>query len=170
VSGRPAPAKLHASQGIRIGWWLVVTAAVVAVLFLTLGPDLIPGLGAGLVDRTAHGAAYAAFTLAVLLSLQPVLRRRPGVGFALGMVGIICAFGGLMEVLQGMSHRDGDVWDEVANTIGAVAVFLFWLGLRAFFERRFRRSRDQLAVQMSAATETDPSSATSPATGRPTPT
>ncbi|MEA2522404.1 MAG: hypothetical protein QOI81_2050 [Actinomycetota bacterium] len=141
-----------------------------AVLFLTLGPDLIPGLGAGLVDRTAHGAAYAAFTLAVLLSLQPVLRRRPGTGFAFGMVGLVCAFGGVMEVLQGMSHRDGDVWDAVANSIGAVSVFLFWLGLRAYFERRFRRSRDRLAVQTSAAALTDLSSVTSPATGRPTPT
>jgi hypothetical protein len=69
-----------------------------------------------------------------------------------------------------MSHRDGDVWDAVANSIGAVSVFLFWLGLRAYCERRFRRSRDRLAVHTSAAAVTDLSSATSPATGRPTPT
>ncbi|MEP7060179.1 MAG: VanZ family protein [Actinomycetota bacterium] len=163
--------RLPASARIRVGAWLVVVAAVGAVLFLTLGPDLVSGLGAGLIDRTAHAAAYAALTMAVLLSLQPVLGRRPGTGLATAAVAVICAFGGVMEVLQKMSHRDGDVWDAVANTIGAVAVLLFWLILRFWFERRYRRgSSGGRADQKSAAAATDSSSVTGLATGRPTPT
>jgi hypothetical protein len=116
--------------------WITPALAIVAlitVVTLTLGPDVVAGLGAGTLDRTAHGGAYAALTAASLLALPWMVRRRGGVGIgiALLLVITICAFGGLMEILQGLEHRDADILDAAANAAGAFTVFALWLAGRA---------------------------------------
>jgi hypothetical protein len=117
-------------DGRRARRWAAPTLAVialVAVVTLTLGPDVIAGLGSGALDRTAHAGAYAGLTAAALLALPMFGRQRSGFGTALLVVLGICAFGGLMEVMQGLEHRDADILDAAANAAGAFAVLALWL-------------------------------------------
>ena len=48
----------------------------------------------------------------------------------------LIAMGGALEIVQGMTGRDADIWDEVANTLGVLAgTGLAWAGI-AFLRAR----------------------------------
>ncbi|MEA2579535.1 MAG: hypothetical protein QOE83_427 [Actinomycetota bacterium] len=111
----------------RWGAPALAVVALVAVVTLTLGPDVIAGLGSGALDRTAHAGAYAGLAAAALLALPRSGRRGSGIGIALLVVIGVCAFGGIMEAMQGLEHRDADILDAAANAAGAFTVFALWL-------------------------------------------
>ena len=64
-------------------------------------------------DKAQHFIAY--FGLAGMATMALGIRRI----LAFAVLGVI-ALGGALEIIQGMTGRDADVFDFVANTIGAV--------------------------------------------------
>lgn len=112
----------------RLAVWLFWPAAFV-VIWGELTPSP-PHFETYVWDKLLHFTAY--FGLAGLAALS--LKSRRALLFA---VLALIAFGGLLEILQGLTGRDGDLWDEVANTLGAV--------LGAFVGLAFLRLVDRAA-------------------------
>lgn len=124
--------------------WVVAGLVLAGVIFLTVGPDLIPGLGSGLLDRAVHAAAYSAAMAAIVLA-----RIRPMGGHTrrawiepLWWALALAILGGVMEVAQGLEGRDADAVDGLANASGVAIVLLLWwllLGIR-WMVRSIRRA------------------------------
>jgi len=91
---------------------LLFWPAVVLVTWGELTPSP-PHLETHVWDKLLHFTAY--FGLAGLAALS-LKSRRTLVYAVLGLI----AFGGLLEIAQGMTGRDADLLDEVANTLGAI--------------------------------------------------
>jgi VanZ family protein len=113
-------------------WWLVAAAAVVAVVALSLGPDVTPG--GEILDSLSHAAAYAALTAVVLAAME---RRAPGrwasiVAVAVGLV----ALGAAMEFAQATVHRDATVADAFADAGGVAFGLTVYCIVRAIHDRR----------------------------------
>jgi VanZ family protein len=86
-------------------------------------PDLSGVLG---WDKAQHFIAY--FGLASMATMGLGLNRR----LALAILGVIL-LGGALEILQGYTGRDPDIFDFIANSIGAVCGTavgaMFWVAL-----------------------------------------
>ncbi len=101
---------------IKIGHWLGVWLFWPGVAVIAWGelaphpPDVSSIVG---WDKAQHFIAY--FGLAGMATLALGLRRV----LVWALLGII-ALGGVLEILQGLTGRDADVFDFVANTLGAL--------------------------------------------------
>jgi VanZ family protein len=87
-----------------------------AILLVTWGelnphPPNLEGL---IWDKALHFTAY--FGLAGMATVALDARRR-----ALWAVLGLAVLGGLLEILQGFTGRDPDIYDEVANILGCLA-------------------------------------------------
>ena len=90
--------------------WL---AAVAAVTVLSLTPDVGPP-GAYHLDKLIHATSYMVLALLPAAGFE---RRSAALTAALAMIALGCA----IEVAQGfVPPREGDIWDALANTIGAL--------------------------------------------------
>ncbi len=78
-------------------------------------------------DKTVHLTAY--FGLASMATMALGLKRRT-LWALLGLA----ALGGALEVLQGFTGRDPEVFDEVANCLGVVSGFLTTWGSLALLK------------------------------------
>ncbi|HTT98291.1 MAG TPA: VanZ family protein [Rhizomicrobium sp.] len=96
----------------RLAMWLF-WPAVALVTWGELTPSP-PHLEAHVWDKLLHFTAY--FGLAGMAAWS--LKSRWAVLYA--VLGLI-AFGGLLEIVQGMTGRDADIFDELANTLGAIS-------------------------------------------------
>lgn len=78
-------------------------------------------------DKAQHFIAY--FGLAAMATMVVGLNRRLG----LAILGVIL-LGGVLEILQGYTGRDPDIFDFVANSFGALSGTaigtLCWIALR----------------------------------------
>jgi VanZ family protein len=114
-------------------FWLAAFGTVAATIAYSLGPA--PGaLNAfPLADKVFHAAAYGAMTLSWLLAAV----WRPGRGASVipryAAAVVICAIllGATIEVAQHFVDRTADVFDGVADAVGAVAGLAAWGGIRA---------------------------------------
>lgn len=104
----------------RIGLYAL---ACCILLYLTLAPGKdVPGEGI-IWDKAEHALSWAVLTGAGLVLST---RRRWAVGvFAF-------TFGAAIEVMQATLPfgRDGDWHDLLADSVGIVAAFLVWFGMR----------------------------------------
>ena len=81
-------------------------------------------------DKALHFTAY--FGLALMTSIAVRADRR-ALWWALGLV----AMGGALEIIQGMTGRDADIFDELANTLGVIAgLGVGWAGIAILRARR----------------------------------
>ena len=113
----------------RAAMWLFWPAvAVVTWGELTPSP---PHLETHVWDKLLHFSAY--FGLAGMAAWSLKSRRT----LVLAVLGLI-AFGGLLEFVQGMTGRDADVLDEVANSLGATLGALTGLLLLRLVDRPAR--------------------------------
>lgn len=80
-------------------------------------------------DKSLHFTAY--FGLASMATVVLGAQRRT----LWAVVGLI-ALGGVLEILQGYTGRDPDVFDAVANTLGAISGALVAVGFLRLFGRR----------------------------------
>ncbi|HVZ29118.1 MAG TPA: VanZ family protein [Asticcacaulis sp.] len=125
---------------VRIGLCLVLTA----VTILALGPFQGAEQSFGLTDKEAHFATFYGLTFMALAAL-PRIRKWDVAVAAL-------AFGGLIEVLQTMTGRDGDILDWLADSFGIVMAvapmytegFRMWTRGEARRPRRRRSERRQV--------------------------
>jgi VanZ family protein len=97
-------------------FWRLLSLAYVLVLCTALfGPFGGAEKSIGVTDKLMHAAAFGATFLCASLCFP----RRP-----LYLVAIaVSLFGGLTEIIQGMTGRDADLLDWVADSIG---VALAW--------------------------------------------
>jgi VanZ family protein len=93
---------------VRIGLGLLLTAVTV----VALGPFQGAEQSFGLTDKEAHFATFYGLTF-IALAAFPRIRKWDVAVAAL-------AFGGLIEVLQTLTGRDGDILDWVADSLGIV--------------------------------------------------
>lgn len=116
---------------VRIGLCLVLTA----VTILAVGPFQGVEESFGLTDKEAHFATFYGLTFMALAAL-PRIRKWDVAVAAL-------AFGGLIEVLQTVSGRDGDILDWLADGIGiAMAVVpMYTEGFRMWARGEARRPK-----------------------------
>ena len=91
---------------------------------------LIADLEFNIWDKALHFTAY--FGLALMATVAVRADRR-ALWWALGLV----ALGGALEIVQGFTGRDCDIWDEVANSIGVAAgTVVAWAGVTLLKARR----------------------------------
>jgi VanZ family protein len=114
----------------QIDAWLLVPA-ILFVIYGELSHDKLVGiLTFGIWDKALHFTAY--FGLCVMTTVA-VRASKPAVfWWAVGLV----AMGGALEIIQGMTGRDADVFDELANTLGVLTgLAIGWAGV-AFLKAR----------------------------------
>jgi VanZ family protein len=107
----------------RFDAWLVAPALLV-VIYGELGhAQIIARLESDIWDKALHFTAY--FGLCLMTTIAVRAERR-ALWWALGLI----VLGGVLEIVQGMTGRDADIFDELANTIGAVTgLAIGWAGI-----------------------------------------
>jgi VanZ family protein len=102
---------LHAARiAIAVLFWPVLAFVVWGEV---LAPDSVPVIDR-INDKVLHFNAYfilAAMAAAVFKNRRPVV---------LAVIGLI-ALGGALEIVQGLTGRDMSIYDELANTAGAIS-------------------------------------------------
>jgi hypothetical protein len=106
--GLPRPWFHAARVAVAILFW----PALALIAWGELTPD-VPDADFGVFDKLLHFTAY--FGLAGMAACG-FRRRGPVVAAVLILIGI----GGLLEILQGFTGRDPDIYDELANAFGAL--------------------------------------------------
>ena len=109
-------------KGIRGCFALAALLLAGFILVKSLAP-VHTSLSISNMDKIIHGLAYftlGSATLPALPRVKPLL-----------VWGLLCLFGGGIEVMQGMltAGRTASFFDGLANAGGALAAVLFWLGL-----------------------------------------
>ncbi|MBI1359683.1 MAG: vanz family protein [Alphaproteobacteria bacterium] len=89
---------------------LTLAVLVASVGILTLGPFQGAEEHLGLTDKEAHAGAFFGITFLLLMAL-PRMRK-----WDVALISV--ALGGLVEVLQTIVGRDGDIMDFVADSAG----------------------------------------------------
>jgi VanZ family protein len=98
---------------LRIATACLLLPALTVVIWGELTPSP-PALTVDVWDKALHFTAY--FGLAAMATIAVRADRR-ALWWGLGLV----MLGGLLEIVQGLTGRDADIWDEVANSIGVLA-------------------------------------------------
>ncbi|MBS0470076.1 MAG: VanZ family protein [Proteobacteria bacterium] len=109
--------------------YLVLPALAVVIWGELSTSRLVAELEPNVWDKALHFTAY--FGLALMTTISVRGDRRAFL-WALGLM----IMGACLEVLQGMTGRDADVWDEVANTLGVLAGFALARGTIAVLKAR----------------------------------
>jgi hypothetical protein len=107
----------------RIDSWLIAPALLI-VIFGELTHSLaVAALASYFWDKALHFTAYFALSLMTTIAVRA---NRNALWWALGLVFL----GGALEIIQGFTGRDADIFDELANTMGVLAGLGFgWLGV-----------------------------------------
>ena len=107
----------------RIDSWLIAPALVI-VIFGELTHSSPVGVFESYVwDKALHFTAYFGLSLMTTIAVRA---NRNALWWALGLV----LLGGALEIIQGFTGRDADIFDELANTLGVLAGLGFgWLGI-----------------------------------------
>lgn len=113
----------------RLVAYLVLPAVAVVTWGELSTSRLVAELEPNVWDKALHFTAY--FGLALMTTISVRGDRRAFV-WALGLM----IMGAVLEVLQGMTGRDADVWDEVANTLGVLVGFALARGTIALLKAR----------------------------------
>ncbi|MEJ0040750.1 MAG: VanZ family protein [Rhizomicrobium sp.] len=114
----------------QIDTWLIAPAIVVVVLGELTHSALAQELERDFWDKALHFTAY--FGLALMTTIAVRADRR-ALWWALGLA----ALGGVLEIIQGVTGRDADIFDEMANTLGAATgLGLGWAGIALLKARR----------------------------------
>jgi len=113
----------------RIDSWLIAPALAI-VIFGELSHSTVVGVLESYVwDKALHFTAYFGLSLMTTIAVRA---NRNALWWALGLV----LLGGSLEIIQGFTGRDADIFDELANTVGVlVGLGLGWLGV-AFLRAR----------------------------------
>jgi VanZ family protein len=107
----------------RIDAWLVLPMILVVIYGELAHSAIVAAVEGEFWDKLLHFMAY--FGLALMTTVAARADRR-ALWWALGLI----AMGGALEIIQGMTGRDADIFDELANTIGVVTgLGLGWSGI-----------------------------------------
>lgn len=118
---------LHIAR--RVDSWLIPPALLVVIDGELSHGELVTFLEFNIWDKFLHFTAY--FGLCLMTTVAARAGRR-ALWWALGLV----AMGGALEIIQGLTGRDADLFDELANTLGVItALGVGWSGI-AFLKAR----------------------------------
>ena len=121
----------------KLDVWLIAPALLVVIYGELAHSTLVNILEAHIWDKALHVTAYFGLSLMAPIAVRADRRTY---WWALGLI----AMGGALEIVQGMTGRDADIFDELANTVGVVAVAgTGWAAVR--FLRRHRLVDDEVA-------------------------
>lgn len=114
--------------------WMLSAALLVGVVYLSLAPQGPPG-PFPLADKLQHVVAYLAMTVSFLLAAawRPGRVRRPSSSAAVAVVAGAILLGIALEVAQAidpLADRTPDVFDAVADAVGALVGYLAWEAVR----------------------------------------
>lgn len=101
---------LHRAR--QIDAWLI-PPAILFVIYGELARGIVEVLPFNIWDKLLHFTAY--FGLCVMTTVAVRANQR-ALWWALGLV----LMGGALEIVQGLTGRDADIFDEVANSLGVV--------------------------------------------------
>ena len=108
----------------RLDAWLVAPALLVVIYGELTHSTLVDVLEINFWDKALHFTAYFGLCFMTTIAART---NRGALWCALGLV----ALGGVLEIIQGLTGRDCDIFDELANTIGVSAgLAVGWLGER----------------------------------------
>lgn len=107
----------------RIDSWLIAPALVVVIFGELTHLSAIGVLESYFWDKSLHFTAYFGLSLMTTIAVRA---NRNALWWALGLV----LMGGALEIIQGFTGRDADIFDELANTIGVLSgLGVGWLGI-----------------------------------------
>lgn len=110
----PVRKVLHLAR--QLDAWLVAPALLVVIYGELAHSTLVDVLENNFWDKALHFTAYFGLCFMTAIAARTY---RGALWYALGLV----ALGGVLEIIQGLTGRDCDVFDELANTIGVSAGF-----------------------------------------------
>ena len=114
----------------RLDAWLVPPALIFVVYGELSHSRFLATFEFDIWDKALHFTAY--FGLALMTTIAVRADRR-ALWWALGLV----AMGGALEILQGLTGRDADILDELANTLGVLTgLALGWAGIAVLKARK----------------------------------
>jgi VanZ family protein len=107
----------------RVVAWLVPPALLIVIFGELTHSNVLGALEIHVWDKALHFTAY--FGLGLMTTIAVRADRR-ALWWAAGLI----VLGGALEILQGMTGRDADIFDEVANTLGVLTgLGLGWAGI-----------------------------------------
>lgn len=121
----------------QIDAWLVVPAILFVIWGELAHSQMIATLEFDIWDKALHFTAYCGLALMTTIAV----RARPvtAMWLAFGLI----VMGGALEVVQGITGRDADIWDEVANTLGVLAgTGVAWGGIAVLRARKLVEDKD----------------------------
>jgi VanZ family protein len=122
----------------RIDSWLIAPALLIVILGELAQLSAIDILASYFWDKALHFTAYFGLCLMTTIAVRA---NRNALWWALALV----LLGGFLEIVQGFTGRDADIFDELANTLGVLAgLTLGWVGVTALRARNLvgNESRD----------------------------
>ena len=114
----------------RLDAWLVPPALAVVVFGELTHSNVIATVEVAVWDKALHFTAY--FGLALMTTIAVRADRR-ALWWALGLA----LMGGALEIVQGLTGRDADIFDELANTLGVLTgLGVGWVGIALLKARK----------------------------------
>ena len=114
----------------RLDAWLVPPALLFVIFAELSHSPLIAALEFDIWDKALHFTAYCGLALMTTIAVRA---DRRALWWALGLV----LLGGALEIVQGMTGRDADIFDELANTLGVLSgLGIGWAGIAILKTRK----------------------------------
>lgn len=121
----------------QIDAWLLLPAILIVVWGELTHINVAQDLEINVWDKALHFTAY--FGLAMMATIAVRAKPRRFLWWALGLI----VLGGVLEIAQGLTGRDADIWDEVANTLGVVCgAAVAWSGIALLRARKLVEDQD----------------------------
>lgn len=107
----------------RLDAWLVPPALLFVIYAELTHSQDFAAFEFHIWDKALHFSAYCSLALMATISVRADKRV---LWWAIGLI----LLGGALEIVQGMTGRDADVFDEAANTLGVLAgTGIGWAGI-----------------------------------------
>jgi VanZ family protein len=119
---------LHRAR--QIDSWLIAPALLVVIFGELTHLSAVFVVESYVWDKVLHFTAYFGLCLMTTIAVRA---NRNALWWALGLV----LLGGSLEIIQRLTGRDADIFDELANTLGVLAGLGFgWLGVAILRARK----------------------------------
>ena len=112
--------------------WMLTAVITAAILWLTLARTPLPETDLPIfpgADKVVHAIMFGSLAIAIWLDWHATIRRAltPWQNAACALISIL--LGGAIEIAQGAmaNGRSADIWDFVADSIGAILAILLMM-------------------------------------------
>ena len=124
-------------QARRVDSWLVAPALLVVIYGELSHGQIGDFLESHFWDKSLHFTAYFGLCLMTTIAVRA---NRKALWWAVGLV----ILGGALEIIQGFTGRDADIFDELANTLGVISgLGVGWAGVAYLKARKLVDGTDE---------------------------